>query len=144
MKRDQRFREIEEMLYEYPQLSTKIDCINIELELLEAEDGLRAVRYDELLSGSGGIGDSVGALATRRIVEMEKLIKNRERLELRKKYIEKFLDLFPTQKSEILRKVYFERRSWENISKEVGYSQRQAMNIRDGLLEEYVNMVKSN
>lgn len=132
-------REVEAILKFYRWIDLDIKMAGEWLERYEAGyNPICAANHDGLPRGNG-LGDSTSKLAmklaetdTRECIEYLK--KRKEELKILRTQIFKEISSLAALHKLILCRLYLQGRKWEQIAEEIGYSVRQAKNIRAAAL----------
>ena len=131
-----KYQEVEQMLKNYNMTKINIENTEKEIELLEEEDGIKAVGYE--MGGSGGEGSAIERVA---LENVEKLNKKEMKIKKAKLEIEKIdnaIEGLSEHKREIIKGKYLDGLQWWQISGIVEYSERHCKRLRTEAIKELI------
>lgn len=146
-KKDVLFQKAEGKLYNYNKIQVEIKCLEYEKEMLKEEyEGCKAITYSSEKTGiTNDITDSVYRELIRKEKEILDKTKKIARKKLQIKKIDEAITLLDETEKKILDIKYFtcERRksNWKYVGKQVGYSERQCISIRDEMINKIKNII---
>ena len=141
------FKEVENLLYEYGEISGKIKKLRDELnrELQSKEDVLnllKASTISDMPKGSSQL-DPIYQVVQRSLdVYMGRIEKLREEIDcLNKKrdFVDELLKRLNKTEREIIELRYFQEYSWVTVALEKGFSRPQCFNIRNAAMKKMVS-----
>lgn len=144
--------EIEKLLNEYTYIDDEIsNCVEemqILTELADCERDVKAIIYSGMPGNKYDTSDPTFQKALKVIEnfkkEIDRIEQRQEGLFEKRAIVEKWIDILTPEERQVIRLRYFKKHRWWMIAREINYSRRQSINIRDAAVKKLEEYEQSN
>ncbi|KNF08540.1 hypothetical protein CLPU_6c00260 [Gottschalkia purinilytica] len=131
MERDNYYKSVESLLYNYTMFKASIENMEAEIKEIEIEDGLRSLSYEnEKTSCTNEINRSTENIAIRKIEHKDLLKKRIEIIDSKLRRLDNAINALNELENKIITKRYFEGKQWYIIAYELSYNERWCRQVR--------------
>ena len=138
-KTEDKFRQVEKILYDYKFLDSKIKTIDLKIKMIENSSTLNAIDYSkDKLSPTNAFSSEVENEVIRREEKLKKLKCERENLFFKKEMIDTFYDTLIKDYQRIVDLRYFKnpKDSWQSISLELNIGTTTCHKFRRDIIRQ--------
>lgn len=137
-----KYRRIEEMLYDYRGNEHEIRDIEIEINKIRNNyNGISGICYEEKTSSGNDISSIVESEVISKEQKIEKLEKVRMKRRMDSQKVENALELLTDIEREVVVGKYLDRLEWFKIAYKIGYSESWTKSIRRQAVEKLTKRI---
>lgn len=141
-KKDNKFKQVEKMLYDYKYLEARIKVIDLKIKQEQNNSTLSSIDYSkEKLSPTNAFSSEVENEVIRREKEINRLQQEKNDLSYRKEIIDTFVDTLIEDYKQLVRYRYFNnpKLSWKEISLNMNVSVDTCIRFRRDIIRKAID-----